>query len=183
MRVIAGTYGGRLLKIPPKNADFRPTTDRVRESLFNILEHSFGISGATVCDLFAGTGSLGIEALSRGAVSAVFVEQSRINAGVISSNLQSLGLAGISMVNIAPVERFLGSASQKFDIMFCDPPYKYEKTEEILAAIASRPLLCERGILVFEHGGKTALSPPLPWRVLQTRSYGTTAITIMELES
>jgi 16S rRNA (guanine966-N2)-methyltransferase len=182
MRVIAGQYGGRKLKTPPAKTDFRPTTDRVRESLFNILEHAIGFKGKQIADVFAGTGSLGIEALSRGAQHAVFVEKNPRHAALIKENLVALGLQDRGEILTTHVEKYLQTVSGVFDIVFCDPPYGYDETARLLDTIAAKKLLIQNGLLCFEHSGKQVPAVNMPWNIRETRAYGTTAITLMTLD-
>jgi 16S rRNA (guanine(966)-N(2))-methyltransferase RsmD len=151
MRVIAGKAKGRRLKTP-KGRGIRPTADRVKEALFNILPHD--LSGRKVLDLFAGTGNLGMEALSRGAEEAVLVEASRGAARLIEENLRTLGFENSSRVLTAPVLRSLRMLSQRgerFDLVFLDPPYEQELVGQTLKAIAQEELPRENGVVVVEH--------------------------------
>ena len=144
MRVITGTARGRKLKTP-ETYDIRPTTDNVKEALFNILQ--FDIEGRRVLDLFAGTGQLGIECLSRGAASATFVDRDREAVRIVRENLKSCGMS-------APVFqedslRFLESAGT-FDLIFVDPPYDSDLYEEVLERINSVDILSDGGIIICE---------------------------------
>ena len=144
MRVITGTARGRKLKTP-ETYDIRPTTDTVKEALFNILQ--FDIEGRRVLDLFAGTGQLGIECLSRGAASATFVDRDREAVRIVRENLKSCGMS-------APVFqedslRFLESAGT-FDLIFVDPPYDSDLYEEVLERINSVDILSDGGIIICE---------------------------------
>lgn len=169
-----------MLKAPPANAHFRPTTDRVKESLFNVLTHSVGFAGRRVLDLFAGTGSLGIEALSRGAESAVFVESARKHAKIIEENIAALKVQDRAKVIVSPVESFLKKAPGAFDLILCDPPYAYDGIQELLETMAEAGMLVEEGICCVEHGGKETIAAPAGWQLLQIKQYGTTSITLME---
>lgn len=154
MRVISGTAKGRLLK-SFKGRDLRPTADRVKEALFNILPHD--LSGVRALDLFAGTGNLSLEALSRGAREACLVDQSQRAARMIRSNLKTFGFAPSSKVLVMPVLRFIGLFARKgskFDLIFVDPPYAKGWVERVLGAIAREGLLEENGILVIEHSAR-----------------------------
>jgi 16S rRNA (guanine(966)-N(2))-methyltransferase RsmD len=151
MRVIAGRAKGRRLSAP-KGRELRPTADRVKEALFNILPHD--LSGKKVLDLFAGTGNLSIEALSRGAEEAVLVDASSEAAEVIGKNLLTLQFAAKSRVLNASVfktMRMLARRGEKFDLIFIDPPYDKELVGETLKAIAKEELLEESGTAVAEH--------------------------------
>ena len=144
MRVISGSARGRKLK-SPENYDIRPTTDKVKESVFNIIQ--FDIEGRRVLDLFAGTGQLGIECLSRGAAEAVFVDGSRESVKIVKENLKSCGMS-------APVFQedalsFLRRAG-KFDLIFVDPPYDAGLYKSVLEIINLVDILSDGGIIVCE---------------------------------
>ncbi len=151
MRVITGTARGRRL-IEPKNMDIRPTTDLVKESIFNIIQ--FDIEGRRVLDLFAGTGQLGIEALSRGAESAVFVDESAQAVKLVRENLRHCGLEG--QVCQAESLGFIARGG-KYGIIFIDPPYDSGLTEKAIEKIIEFDILCEGGIIICETRATTAL--------------------------
>ncbi|MBM4261701.1 MAG: 16S rRNA (guanine(966)-N(2))-methyltransferase RsmD [Deltaproteobacteria bacterium] len=151
MRVIAGNARGQRLKAPKGNS-VRPTADRVKESLFNILAHE--LSGARVLDLFAGTGNLAIEALSRGAAHAVLVESSKITVQWMRENIERLGLQEKATVINAPAQRALRKQAElrrQFDIIFLDPPYGEALVPKTLAQIAQDKILSASGVIVAEH--------------------------------
>lgn len=176
MRLTGGTLGGRILHVPA-GAAFRPSTDRVRESLFNIVSQRLAWEGLTVLDLFAGSGSLGMEAMSRGASSATFVESRREHILVLRRNLDTLALTGRCTIEAQAVEHFLARNPARFDLVLADPPYDYSAYPELLAGMI--PLLRdEDGIAVLEHrGGKH--SPDLgPWIPFDRREYGTTGLSL-----
>ena len=178
MRVIGGAAKGRRL-LAPKGQAVRPTADRVKESLFNILPRDF--SGAKVLDLFAGTGNLSIEALSRGADRAVLVDSSARSAAAIKENLRRLGLAGRSEVWVAPAARSLRSLARRketFDLIFLDPPYDQELATRTLALIAQCNLLSESGTIVVEHSARETLQPSYDRLQLHDqRRYGDTLLS------
>ena len=152
MRVITGTARGRRLK-ELEGTETRPTTDRVKEGLFSALQ--FDIEGRRVLDLFAGTGQLGIECLSRGAASAVFVDR------------------GDSM-------EFLRSLRERFDIVFLDPPYEAGLLEPAVAHLTAFDILNPHGIIVAEHPADRSLpAPAAPYRVRRTYRYGRIALTLI----
>ena len=155
MRVISGTARGRRLKELP-GMDTRPTTDKVKESLFNIIQ--FDIEGRTVLDLFGGTGQLGIEALSRGAQCCTFVDMSRQAAAVIRENVETVGFADRATVQQGDAMAFLSGCRGKFDLIFLDPPYQTQLLENCIQAVAKFDILSEHGIMVCE----SALEKPLP---------------------
>ncbi len=176
MRLTGGTLGGRTLHVPA-GAAFRPSTDRVRESLFNILSQRLDWDEVAVLDLFAGSGSLGMEALSRGATLATFVESRREHILVLRRNLDALAVAGRCTIEAQPVEHFIARTPLRFDLVLADPPYDYSAYPELLSRML--PLLRdENGIAVLEHrGGKHA--PDLgPWIPFDRREYGTTGLSL-----
>ena len=144
MRVITGTARSRRLKTP-ENYDIRPTTDNVKESLFNIIQ--LDIEGRRVLDLFAGTGQLGIECLSRGAESAVFADQSREAVKIVKENLKTCGMSATVMQTDA--RSFLRSCGS-FDLIFVDPPYDSDLYGEVLEIINSVDILSDGGIIICE---------------------------------
>ena len=151
MRVIAGLAKGRRVKAP-KGRALRPTADRVKEALFNILPHD--LSGYRVLDLFAGTGNLSLEALSRGAAQAMLVDESRGARRTIEENLNALGFGERSQVWTVPVIRalrMLGRKGERFDLIFLDPPYDKHLVEPTLRAIAKEALLRHTGTVIAEH--------------------------------
>jgi 16S rRNA (guanine966-N2)-methyltransferase len=170
VRVVAGEFGGRRLRMP-KGAATRPTADRVREALFSMLGD---LSGARVLDLYAGSGALGIEALSRGADSAVFVERDRSAASVIERNLADLGLEQRVIADDAL--RFLARGQGVFDVVFCDPPY--DSGPRIAGTLAERlpALLADNARIVTESDKRNPLELSFP--LVRERSYGDTRIAI-----
>lgn len=174
MRIIAGKYRGRTLA--PIRGDFiRPTPDRVKESLFQIL--SDRLVGARVLDLFAGSGALGLECLSRGAREAVFNDASRDSLAVLQKNLRLAG-ESVSVYNL-DFRAMLQRAEGKFDLIFCDPPYKEEYLSEILSLVKERGLLNEGGLVVYES--ERGESGADGWLLADERKYGRTNITMWKL--
>ncbi len=154
MRVIAGKFRSRSLQSLP-GLDTRPTYDRLKETLFNVLAAADQIEGRIFVDLFAGTGSIGIEALSRGASRVYFAESAKKAAQVIRANLQSLGLSQEAEVyerTAADSLRQLAASGVRADVIFLDPPYKLQGAyEQILRIADETKLLSEQGILIAEH--------------------------------
>ena len=168
MRVITGTARGRKLKTP-ENYDIRPTTDNVKESVFNIIQ--FDIEGRAVLDLFAGTGQLGIECLSRGAESAVFVDRSREAVKIIRENLRCCELKG-TVVELNSLD-YLNSCG-KFDLIFIDPPYDSDLYEEVLEKINLFDILRDGGIIMCEARRSRQLPElKMPYRKVKEYNYGT----------
>lgn len=180
MRIITGTAKGRQLKTPRGN-DVRPTSDRVKESLFAILAGR--IPDAAVADLFAGTGNLGLEALSRGAASAVFVDASPASIALIRDNAASTGLqsrAEILRIDaLAAVDRF-ARTGRTFDLIFCDPPYNRGLAPAVAAKIAAGNILRPGGALIIEHSRHEQLPDSLVnLTVSRTERYGETTVSIL----
>ncbi len=177
MRIIAGRLGGRRLVAPPGEAT-RPTSDRVREALFSILGD---LSGAIVLDLYAGTGALGIEALSRGATRALFVEEAGPALRALRRNLTALGLEPMSHVLALPVARAHAAILSRgpFDLVFADPPYEaVHAAAADLAAVLGSGALRAGARVVLEHA--TGEAPPdLGLEIVDERRYGTTSLTFL----
>lgn len=156
----------------------RPTTDRVRESLFNVLAARMDFQDAVVLDLYAGSGALGLEALSRGAASALFVESDRKAAAVVADNIATLGAVGT--VRCAPVLKVLtGGAAKPVDLVFADPPYELAvaDVEAVLAALHSHGWVAAGTVTVVERGaGGPALNWPEGWESVDERRYGDTRL-------
>jgi 16S rRNA (guanine966-N2)-methyltransferase len=182
MRVIAGTLGGRALKAPPGDAT-RPTGARVKEALFSILGD---VSGLRVLDLYAGSGALGIEALSRGAAEAVFVERAPAALACLRENLTKLGLTACSTVLPLRVEALAPKLERfgPFELVLCDPPWRDVEAARLeLEALAAAGLFAESARVVLEHAAKGPPSPPQgPARlqIYDERRWGDTAITLLE---
>lgn len=176
MRVITGTARGRRLK-ELEGMETRPTVDRVKEGMFSALQ--FDIEGRRVLDLFAGTGQLGIECLSRGAASAVFVDRRADAVKLIRENLKITGLQEKARVVAGDSVAYLNGLREKFGIIFLDPPYKAGLLEPILTHIAEFDILEPHGIIVAEHPAGMVL-PALaePYRVHRTYRYGKIGLTI-----
>jgi 16S rRNA (guanine966-N2)-methyltransferase len=184
MRVIGGERKGRRLLVP-KGRAVRPTAARVKESLFNILPHDF--SGMKVLDLFAGTGNLSIEALSRGAAKAVLVDASPRSATTIRENLRRFGLTARTEVWVAPAPRALKSLAKRgeiFDMIFLDPPYDQGQVELSLKRLARGGLLSDTGIVVAEHSAREVVSPRYDSLVLNDqRRYGDTLLSFFKRDT
>jgi len=177
VRVIAGRFGGRKLSAPP-GVSTRPTSDRVREALFSILAD---VSDAKVLDLYAGTGALGIEALSRGAALAVFVESAPRAAAVLTQNLTTLGIAEEARVLTMRVDRAVGPIVKAgpFDLVLVDPPYaEIAAAAAAVGELAARGAFAEGARLVIEHAADEAPPPIEGIEVLSERRYGDTGVTI-----
>jgi len=176
MRVISGSARGRRLK-ELEGMETRPTTDRVKEGMFNVLQ--FDIEGRRVLDLFAGTGQLGIECLSRGAVSAVFVDRRADAVKLIRENLKITELSDRARVVSGDSMEYLKSLREKFDVILLDPPYEAGLLEPAIAHIAKFDILTPHGIIVAEHpAGKVLPALSAPYRLHRTYRYGKIGMTL-----
>ena len=177
MRVVGGQFRGRVLAAP-KNAATRPTSDRVREAVFNILAHgcgSFAMDGARVLDLFAGTGALGVEALSRGAGFCMFVEEDATARGSIRENVDTLGLTGITKIFRRDASD-LGEAGKYagFSLLFADPPYDTGLAAKALASAAGGGWLAADAIAVIEERAGVEVRLPPAFQQWDARTWGDT---------
>ena len=183
MRIITGSAGGIPIAVP--RTVIRPTADRVREAVFSILGSR--AEGAAVLDLFAGSGSYGLECLSRGARRAVFVDSDRSSVAVISQNLAKARLSG-GMVAGAPVESWLKRAAERFDLIFADPPYAKVRgdrdwTAVLLGSVQLPALVAPGGLFILESFAKggQVLPPEAPWQVADERRYGDSLVVFYKL--
>jgi 16S rRNA (guanine966-N2)-methyltransferase len=180
MRIISGEARGRRLRAP-RGAATRPTADRVREALFNILGSAVGLS---VLDLFAGTGALALEALSRGAAHATLVDHAEAAARVIHANLATLGYqdrARVLRLDVERALRLLERQGARFDVIFVDPPYDGQAAAATLAGLGAGSLLAPDALVVVEHDAKNR--PPEQQGALrlgQRRKYGQTEVSFYE---
>lgn len=184
MRVVGGELRGRALATPRDHA-IRPTTDRTREAVFNVLAHRFGdrLEGARVLDLFAGTGALGIEALSRGASYCVFIEESAEGRGLIRTNVESFGLTGRTKIFRRDATG-LGEAGTMgpFGLVFADPPYGKGLGERALRSARAGGWLAAGTLCVVEESAAAPFDPGPGFSVLDERSYGETVIRFIAAE-
>ncbi len=176
MRVVAGTVKGHHLQAP-RGLETRPTSDKVREAIFSILAGIY--EGEMVLDLFAGTGALGIEAMSRGADGAVFVERRPQACAAIRANLQHTRLEARGRVVCAPVERVLGGLEDGFGLILLDPPYAYPGLDGIMTTVGVARVLRKDTSVVFEHSPRVAVADSYGKLHLWRRKvYGDTAVSI-----
>ena len=185
MRVIAGKYRSRTVKAP-KTMKIRPTSDKVKGALFNMLEP---LEGSSVVDFYSGTGNLGIEAISRGAVEVIFVDKAFESIKLIQENLQVLGIDWKKQQNMV---RLLSSEvskafylfyqeSKKFDIVIADPPYEKGVLKRIQRLLMEYPILNENGILAIEHDADdTDIEPDFPYPPIRQKKYGDTLLTLFK---
>ncbi len=180
MRVIAGTAKGRRLRAPA-GLHVRPSGARLRESAFGILEHRGAIAAARVLDLFAGTGALGIEALSRGAATLVAVEQDRDVARLLQSNVEHAGFAGATRIVVLPALRAVAQLppDEPFDLVLVDPPYRAGLADPVLDALAARRLVAPGGAVLVEHARVEAIAWPRAWDLELDRPCGDSTITLL----
>ena len=173
MRVITGSARGRKLKTLEGDS-VRPTTDKVKESIFNIIQ--FDIEGRRVLDMFCGCGQLGIEALSRGAASAVFVDISRASIAVTEENLTTTGFRSVSKTVLANSLEYLDRTSEIFDIAFLDPPYHAGIMDDAIERVA--PHMADGGIIVCETGEREVLPEDIEGFTSKRYKYGKIALTV-----
>ncbi len=185
MRIVGGTLRGRKLSAPEGQA-IRPTSDRVRESIFNILAHGiegFDLDGIRVIDLFAGTGALGLEALSRGASFCLFVDESAEARGLIRSNADALGVTGQTRIFRRDATSLGPTSTGQFGLAFLDPPYGKGLAGKALAELRDGGWLLAEAILVVEEteGAFNDIAPG--YDLLDRRTYGDTEVTLLRLTS
>ncbi|WP_067827136.1 16S rRNA (guanine(966)-N(2))-methyltransferase RsmD [Nocardia inohanensis] len=184
-RIVAGTAGGRRLRVPP--AGTRPTSDRVREALFSLLHARMDFENIRALDLYAGSGALALEALSRGASHALMIESDRKAAAVIKSNITDLSLSGAEL-RLAPVSAVLAAKppSAPYDLVFSDPPYalEAEAVHADLQALADNGWLHDEALVVVERSTRSpAIDWPKAFTPLKSRDYGETRIDLAEYEA
>lgn len=174
-RIVAGSAGGRRIRVPQRGT--RPTSERVREALFSSLEAGDELAGTRVLDAYAGSGALGLEALSRGARDALFIESDRKAAEVLRANVRELGLGGD--VRNAPVEAVLAeTAPEPFELVLADPPYAVgsEELHKVLGLLTSNGWVADGALIVLERAAREEHSWPDGLRPLRTKKYGDTAL-------
>ncbi len=182
MRIVAGRFRGRPLNSPP-DSSIRPTSDRVRESVFDMLASRLGpdLAGARVLDLFAGTGALGLEALSRGASFAMFVDSGIAARALIRDHIEAFGLGGKAKLlkrdatALGPIERF-----RPFDLVFIDPPYDKGLGERALVSAGDGGWLAPDPLIVFEEKKGVALELPQEFAITDQRNYSDTTIRFLQ---
>ena len=181
MRIVGGRLKGRSL-VAPSSRDIRPTADRLRESLFNILVHAYDdpIAEARVLDLFAGTGALGIEAISRGAKFALFVDNGAEARALLRNNVEALGLGGVTKVYRRDATH-LGPAHplEPFSIAFLDPPYAKGFAEKALASLRGGGWLTKGALLVVEEAKAAGFKAPEGFEELERRAYDDTEFVFL----
>jgi len=184
MRIVGGRLGGRTLEAP-KSQNVRPTSDRLRESLFNILTHRYDdvITGARVLDLFAGTGALGLEAMSRGAVFALFIDDGAEARALIRQNVEALGLGGITRIFRRDATR-LGAVhpNEPFALVFLDPPYRKGLAEKALASLRDGGWLAPGALVIVEEAADARFAAPQDYAEIERRRYDDTQFVFLRKE-
>lgn len=179
MRIVGGEFKGRRLKAP-RGLKTRPTSEKVREALFDILGGR--VEGSVFLDLYAGTGAVGLEALSRGARETVFIEAEGQTVAVLKENLRALGLEERASVLVLPAERalrVLRDGGGELDLAFCDPPYADPLWPDLLAHLGEALPLCSGGLLVLEHAARTVPATPEGFERVRNYKYGDTGLVVM----
>jgi 16S rRNA (guanine966-N2)-methyltransferase len=176
MRIIAGRFKGRKLETV-RDLSVRPATDRVKQTVFDVLEHRIEFEGISVLDLFAGSGSLGIESLSRGAGHATFVESNPEAVTYLERNLQAIGCERLATTIAADAGSFVLHANRPFDLVFVDPPYAYPESQNLPDTIFRSGLLKLHGFLVFEHASSIAFGDTPQYATGPIKKFGRTMVT------
>jgi 16S rRNA (guanine(966)-N(2))-methyltransferase RsmD len=171
MRVISGSLRGRKL-LPPKGKELRPTADRAKETLFNILCSRYSLNDAKVLELFCGSGALGIECISRGAEEAVFVD---VNIELAGKNADALGITDSCRLVRSEVMKYLDKTADKYDYIFADPPYDFREYNELI-----RKMLSLTDVAVLEHSGKFDPKEMFEDRIVVSRKAGKAHLTIFD---
>lgn len=176
MRVISGQYKGRILRTVD-DLSVRPATDRVKQTLFDMLANRIDLDGARVLDLFAGSGSLGIEALSRGAAHVTFVELDSRASDFIEKNLEMLGCTQETPIVQMDARAFINHTHERFDLVFADPPYTYEEMPELPGLIFGAGLVNAEGYLLIEHTKDISFADTGLYRAGPEKRFGRTVVT------
>ena len=181
MRIVGGRLGGRTL-LTPKSQAIRPTSDRLREALFNILQHSYGdpANGARVLDLFAGTGAMGLEALSRGAAFVLFVDDGAESRALLRGNADALGAGGASKIYRRDATRLgLVAPLAPFSLAFLDPPYRKGLAERALVSARAGGWLTPDALAVVEEAAEAGFTAPDGFEELERRDYADTQVAFL----
>jgi 16S rRNA (guanine(966)-N(2))-methyltransferase RsmD len=179
MRVIAGKYKGRKLETVADNS-VRPATDKVKGAIFNVLQSRVDWPNATVVDLYAGSGSIGIEALSRGAKKCIFVEKSRSAFQYLTANVKQLNADPTTHVLYGDVDTFLESIRSTFTVVFADPPYAMETLNLLPNKIFETGIVADDGYLIIEHPSRFEFVPSSLWEVAVLKVYGNTSVSFFQ---
>jgi 16S rRNA (guanine966-N2)-methyltransferase len=179
MKIIAGHYKGRVLKTV-RDLSVRPTASRVKQTVFDILSNRIDFNGARVLDLFAGSGSLGLEALSRGAAVVTFVENSKKVLALLETNVRSIGVESKCTFHPADVFWFLKNSSSSFDLVFCDPPYKLETIGQLPNTIYDSSVSRDGTYVVMEHHQKSNIELSDTNYEILRKSFGQTTLLVLK---
>ncbi len=190
MRITGGTFRGRTLSAPP-DARVRPTSDKVRQAVFNILMHNdfgrgFTLEGARVADLFAGTGALGIEALSHGAAFCLFVDDNAESRGLIRTNVEALNLTGVTKIwrrDATDLGPMAVGAGGPFELVFLDPPYRKDLVAQALASLRDGKWLSPNALAIVETAEDDIIPSTDGFELTSERVYGETRVSIFCLEN
>ena len=178
MRIIAGTYRGRILS-SPRDLSVRPTTDRAKQTIFDILSNRVEFDGLHVLDLFCGTGSLGLEAISRGAATVTFVDSSRDSLEILRRNIGTLDCESQCTVYQADVFWYLKNTRSRFDLAFVDPPYKLPTIGSLPRAVHESGVLNQGGFVVMEHSRESAVDVDESVYSVTRKPFGQTIVLIL----
>jgi 16S rRNA (guanine966-N2)-methyltransferase len=176
MRIIGGSFKGRPLATPP-GLEVRPATGRVRQVMFDVLSTRIDLDGAAVLDLFAGSGSLGFEALSRGAMTVEFVESAPAALSCINANAAQMGCTDRVRIHRRDARAFVSQAGPAYDLIFADPPYRYASTAEFPGLVFGRSLVRQGGYLLIEHAAGQVFAGSALYAVETTRTFGRTVVS------
>lgn len=179
MRIISGIYGGRPLQTP-KDKSIRPTSDKIRGSIFNALGSRVDLADMLVLDLFCGTGALGLEALSRGAGRVLFADQSSISLDLAKANAKSFEALGACDFMLGDACRLVNKEGVRADVFFCDPPYKMDLISPALANLFEQNWLVDGAIGVLESEKHWSFIPAHGFTLLKEKVYGDTKVTLVE---
>jgi 16S rRNA (guanine966-N2)-methyltransferase len=176
MRIITGLYKGRVIKTVP-DLSVRPATERVRQTLFNMLTNRIDFEGIAVLDMFAGSGSLGLEALSRGAARATFVEQGDEAAEFLEENVRLLGCEDVTEILQMDAMGFIAARHGSYDLVFADPPYSYEQTDRIPGLMFEYGMIKPGGYLLIEHASSLRFESTPLYTAGPEKKFGRTLVT------
>jgi 16S rRNA (guanine966-N2)-methyltransferase len=184
VRIVGGRFRGHAL-VGPRSDAIRPTSDRLRETIFNVLAHAYGdpVEGARVLDLFAGTGAMGLEALSRGAAFTLFVDEGAQARGIIRANVEALGVGGATRLFRRDATRMGGAApNAPFSLVFCDPPYGRDLATRALRSCAEGGWLTPGALVVVEEAQGAEIALPEGFAEVERRDYGETKVVFGRYE-
>jgi len=182
VRIVGGRFKGRALKGPSADSRaIRPTSDRLREAIFNVLAHAYDdpVPGARVLDLFAGTGALGLEAMSRGARFALFVDDGAEARACLRANVEALGLGGTTKIFRRDATRLGPAGMAPFEIVFADPPYGKRLGERALASARDGGWLAPGALVVWEESAEAEAAAPAGFETLEVRTYGDAKVALL----